>query len=247
MTNRFAYKYGKFSSGKRKGEVYCSIINVKTGKTIKTVSSEKALQKVKKSVTGQKYRGKKRLQKEDVIKRMDEESAGGTYKQYEKMYKTVYKEMEIKNKKGEYKTRTGRKVNLTAAQLRSRAKRVTIEHRTGVVSKYRYAWVYWQVIGKDAYGDLICDSTPVFEADALKRNGAEDYPTMVDVCMDVYNKIRSGIESEDIYNKGDYKVQGGLCVTLSRKTDKKVLAVTARGDGCGTSIDFEGYDKTRVF
>lgn len=240
MTNKHQYEYKKFKSGKRKGEVYVNIRDVKTGKTIRTVSSKIGLQKAHKAVYQQKRRGKATKEKLDVIERMEGVGAGGTHKEYLKEYEKVYREMELKNKRGFYKFKNGKTCILTAAQLRGRAKKVTIQHKTGVACRYRYAWRYWHIIGTDDEGKVICDSTPVFTAGKLYREGSEDYPYMKEICMDIWNSIQSGIKSDDICNVAPYKPQGGHCVVLYHKSGNKThIKQNERGAGCGVSIDFK--------
>ena len=213
----------------KKGRKIAYKIDVATGKK----------ERVKYEVAQKRARDLVYRRKRDKIEHtLKEEGAGADYKEYNEVLAQVEKEIRAKYKKD-------KRPMPSDAVIRSKAKRITIEYRTGVACRYRYAWVYWLRIGTDEEtGNPICDSTPVMEAGALKRNGKDDYPTMVEVCMDIYNTIRSGIKSGDICDVGEHKVQGGLCVTLYNKNDKTIMEQHERGKGCGYSFDFSGYGKS---
>ena len=213
----------------KKGRKYALKIDLKTNK--KTRINYKVAQKRKRDLI---YRRKR----QDIEKHLEKEGAGATYKEYRRVLKDEQKKI-IKRRK-----KAGKKV-LTDAQLRSQAKKNTIEYRTGVACRYRYAWIYWLTVGKDEKGKIICDTTPVMEAGALKRNGEQDYETMIEVCKDVYNNIVRGVKSGDICNVGEHAVQGGLCVSLYNKSDKSTIDRYEKGEGCGYSFDFAGYEKVR--
>lgn len=214
----------------KRGRKYALKIDLKTKK--KTRITYRLAQKRKRDLI---YRRKR----EDIERHLKEEGAGATYTEYQKVFKDEQKQIAKRRKKA------GKKP-LTEAQIRSQAKRNTIEYRTGVACRYRYAWVYWLAIGKEEKtGKIICDTTPVMEAGALKRNGERDYETMIEVCKDVYDKIKRGVESGDICNVGEHAVQGGLCVSLYIKDDKSIIDRYEEGEGCGYSFDFAGYEKVR--
>lgn len=212
----------------KRGRKIAYKIDVKTGK--KSPIKYKVAQKRKRDLA---YRRKR--DKVEIL--LEEEGAGATYAEYTKTHKQVEKELRIKYKKE-------KRPMPSDAVIRSRAKKTTIEYRTGAGCRYRYAWIYWMRIGTDDEGKPLCDSTPVMEAGALKRNGESDYKTMVEVCMDVYDNIQSGIKSGDICDTGEHKVQGGFCVTLYNKSDKSIIDMTERGEGCGYHFDFSGYGKS---
>lgn len=211
----------------KKGRKIAYKIDVNTGK--KTPIKYKLAQKRKRDLT---YRRKR--DKVEVL--LKDAGAGATYTEYNETLKTVENELRAKYIKE-------KRPMPSDAVIRSKAKRITIEYRTGTGCRYRYAWVYWMRIGTDDEGNPICDSTPAMEAGALKRNGKSDYETMVEVCMDVYNNIQSGIKSGDICDSGQHKVQGGFCVTLYNKNDKSIIDMTEGGEGCGYHFDFSGYGK----
>ena len=70
------------------------------------------------------------------------------------------------------------------AVIRSRAKKMAIEYRTGKACRYRYAGLYWMRIGTEEEGNQRCDTSPGRMAGELKRNGEENYPHMIEVCDD---------------------------------------------------------------
>lgn len=211
----------------KRGRKYALRVDLKTGK--KTRIAYKLAQKRKRDLI---YRRKR----EDIERHLKDEGTGATYKEYKRVQKKIEKEIRAKYKKE-------KRALPSDAQIRSRAKKQTIEYRTGIACRYRYAWVYWLSIGKDERGKIICDTTPVMEAGALKRNGERDYERMIKVCKDVYDKIKKGIKSGDICDVDEYAVQGGLCVSLYNKDDKSIIDRYEEGEGCGYSFDFKEYEK----
>jgi hypothetical protein len=220
MTHKVDYELTKDKRGRK----IAYKIDVAAGK--KSPIKYKVAQKRKRDLV---YR-RKRDKIEGILK---EEGAGASYKEYTKVHKDIEKELRDKYIKD-------KRPMPSDAVIRSRAKKMAIEYRTGKACRYRYAWLYWMRVGTDEEGNPICDTSPVMEAGALKRNGEEDYPYMIEVCNDVYNKIQSGIKSGDICS-GAFKPQGGSCVTLYDKSNKSVIDVTERGEGCKYRFDFSGY------
>lgn len=218
----------EFKTDKR-GSKYALRVNVKSGK--KKRINYKLAQKRHRDLVSKRKRTR-------VIKQLEESGTGASYKEYRDVIQQVDAEIRAKHKKD-------KKPLPSNAQIRSRAKKTAIEYRTGVACRYRYAWIYWMGVGYDDKGRIVCDSTPVMEAGALKRNGQRDYETMVEVCKDVYDRIQKGIKSGDICDVGEHKVQGGLCVTLYEKNDKSVIDRYEKGEGCGYSFDWKGYEKDR--
>jgi hypothetical protein len=176
-----------------------------------------------------------RRKRDKVEGQLDEK--GATYKEYNQVLKQVEGEIRAKYKEE-------KRAMPSDAVIRSRAKKTTLDYRTGHGCRYRYAFIYWMRIGTDEEGKAICDSTPVMEAGALKRNGKDDYPIMVEVCMDIWDNIQAGIKSGDICDVGEYKLKGGFCVTVYEKNSKTILDQTERGEGCGYHFDFSGYGKS---
>lgn len=194
---------------------------------------------IKYKVAQKRQRDLKYRRKRDKVEgELKETGTGASYSEYTKVHAQVEKEIRAKYKK------SGKPVPSDAV-IRSRAKKTTLEYRIGVACRYRYAFVYWMRVGTDEEtGKAICDTTPVMEAGALKRNGKDDYPIMIEVVMDVWDNIQSGIKSGDICDTGEHKVKGGLCVTLYEKNSKDILHQTERGEGCGYHFDFSGYGKS---
>jgi hypothetical protein len=224
MTHKVDYELTKDKRGRK----IAYKVDVVTGK--KKRIGYKIAQKRQRDL---KYRRKR----DKVEGELKETGTGASYKEYKQVQKQVEKEIRAKYKKE-------KRSMPSDAVIRSRAKKTTLEYRTGVACRYRYAFVYWMRIGTDEQGKAICDTTPVMEAGALKRNGEDDYSIMVEVVMDVWNNIQSGIKSGDICDTGEYKVKGGLCVTLYEKNSKDILEQTERGEGCGYHFDFSGYGKS---
>lgn len=100
MSNRYEYEFKTFRSGKRKDQAYCNIKNVKTGKTIKTVSGKDKLQAAHKAV-GQQKRRRRNL---ESWERMEKEvmGQGGNRTQFERA-KTKLRKKKITGKKAERK------------------------------------------------------------------------------------------------------------------------------------------------
>ena len=193
-----------------------------------------------------------------IVKELERKEGGATFKGYAKSYKVV--DAEIRKKYGG----EGQKKLPSESTIKSRVKKTVFDHRSGAMCRYRYGWVYWQKLGTDKEGKEVCDSTPVFEAGSLERNidlrnvkwgsktNPTDYETMIEVCMDIYKPIMAGVKSGDICNRGECKVQGGLCVLLYNKLTKNTIKNSPhrgqfeRGEGCGFSFDFKKFEKERV-
>lgn len=81
MVVRYSYEFKTFKSGNRKGEEFCNIRSVKTGKTVRTVSSKANLSSAHKSVGQQKRRAAQDAEWKSVEGVVTKR--GGTRKQYE--------------------------------------------------------------------------------------------------------------------------------------------------------------------
>ena len=218
----------EFKTDKR-GSKYALRIDVKSGKK-KRINYKLAQQRHKRLVASRK--------RTRIMEQLKESGTGASYKEYRDVIQQIDAEIRAKYKKD-------KKTLPSDAYIRSRAKKTAIEYRTGVACRYRYGWVYWNTVGYDKKGNVVCDSTPVFEAGSLKRNGQKDYEGMIKECKKIYKKIERGVKSGDICNVGEHKVQGGLCVTLYEKNDKSIIDRYEKGEGCGYSFDWKGYEKDK--
>lgn len=97
---RYSYEFKTFKTGRREGQQYVNIRDVKTGKTIRTQSSKASLQKAHKSHGQQKRRGVKLESWNRISDKVEKQ--GGNRKQYEKAIKNL-KAKGIKSKKAEAK------------------------------------------------------------------------------------------------------------------------------------------------
>ena len=164
-----------------------------------------------------------------IIEKMKETESGATYKDYKKMLPVIEAEVLAHRKKADLKP-------LSAGAMRGKVKTIAIDHRTGIATRMRYAWVYRIVIEREitAEGEVLveCD-TSIFKARGLKRNG-DHFTRMSSICQGVYDKINS----LDLCS-----VDGGACVVMYDKTNKEVIKQFELGKGCGFSFDFKNYDQ----
>lgn len=216
MTYKVDYEFKK-DKLKRK---YALKVNLITGK------KERINYKIaQRRVSNLKYSRKKAV----IVQKLKDTGSGATYKDYQKISPVI--EQEIRKKRIKQK-----QPPLSQAVMRGRVKAKAIEHRTGIATRYRYAWVYRLVVGRfydeDTKETLVECDTPIFEADALLRNGNE-FQNMVELCQEAYDEIMA----LDLCS-----LDGGGCVLLYNKSDKSVIKKFELGKGCGFSFDFENYE-----
>lgn len=184
----------------KNGKEYGLRTNLKTGKSVR-VSTKYAHKRITARVSAEK--------RDAIQDLLDKEGAGGTYKEY----KTV---LEDEKKQVIRRRKEAGKKPLTPAQVRSRAKRNTINNRTGIACRYNFMWEYWDVQDVDKDGEDICDTSPAFYREKGYRNGSEDFPYMIDLCYDAYMNIVN-------YACKKKPINGGAYVVLFQKSDRKIL------------------------
>lgn len=214
MVEKIEYQFKKDSLNRR----YALRVVLKTGK--KQRINYKLAQK-------RNTRLKSSRKKAKVVSQIKETDSGATYKDYKKALPTIEKEIKIRREKEGLKP-------LTKAVMRGKVKTIAIEHRTGIATRLRYAWVYRVIVERyiDDQGDpqVDCD-TSIFKARGIKKNG-DHFTRMCSICQSVYDKIKAN----DLCS-----IDGGACVVLYDKYDKTVLKQFELGKGCGFSFDFKNY------
>jgi hypothetical protein len=177
-----------------------------------------------------------RRKREVIVKKLKDSGSGATYADYLKSLKIVEKETRKRYKK------QGKTVS--ESRMRRTVKKIALEHRSGIASRYRYAWIYWLVA--DSYTDengmqvVVKDQSPVFEAGSLKMDG-DEMEGFKEVCDDVYQDVISQeiyYEIDDFGNK-KYDVDGGACVMLYNKASRETIEKYELGKGCGYSLDLK--------
>ena len=122
------------------------------------------------------------------------------------------------------KTKSSIKKDIKSGKRKKISKTVdaeTLERLTAIRSRYRFSWRVWE---------LPDCNTPYFIADGQAEDGDvfEDYIEEMDGFLrDIYDG--------DLCPKrmlGFKNPQGGACVVLYRKFDKKILKMYELGDGC---------------
>lgn len=215
MTQRITYEFKKDSIGRK----YALRVTLKTGKKQRV---KYAL--AKKRATKQKTAGKKAK----VVSKIKETDAGATYKEYKKALPVIEAEIKARREK------EGQPA-LTKGAMRGKVKRIAIEHRTGIATRMRYAWVYRIALERytdEETGELTVDcDTSIFKARGLKRNG-DHFRRMCSICQSVYDKIND----LDLCS-----IDGGACVVMYDKFDKRIIKQFELGKGCGFSFDFKNY------
>ncbi len=214
MGYKVDYELKKDSLGRK----YALKINLKTGKK----------QRVGYKLAQSRISGLKSSRKKaKIVDAIKETETGGTYKEYREILPIIESEIKAKREK------EGKPV-LSEGVMRGRVKKIAIEHRTGVATRMRYAWVYRVVVERyiDEGGEthVECD-TAIFKARGLKRNG-DEFGRMCNVCQDTYDRIKS----LDLCS-----IDGGACVIFYNKSDKEVIKQFELGKGCGFSFDFANY------
>lgn len=213
------------------GRNYALRVTLKTGKSTRVpykVAKKRARDieyRRAKAVT----KAKEATAKAKVVDKLHETGSGATYSDYERMLPIVSDEIVARRESKGMK-------ELTPAALRGKAKQETIDYRTGIATRLRYAWVYRVVI--ERYYDkeleeviVECD-TSIFRARGMKRNG-DEFDTMCDLCQTAYDRINS----LDLCN-----LDGGACVVMYNKSDKSIIEQFELGKGCGFSFDFKNYN-----
>lgn len=164
-----------------------------------------------------------------IIEKIKATESGATYEDYKEMLPVIEAEVLARRKKEGLKP-------LSAGAMRGKVKTIAIDHRTGIATRMRYAWVYRIVIEREITdeGEILveCD-TSIFKARGLKRNG-DHFTRMSSICQDVYDKINS----LDLCS-----IDGGACVVMYDKSNKEVIKQFELGKGCGFSFDFKNYDQ----
>ena len=138
--NRYQYEFKKFKSGKRKGQTYCNVRSVKTGKTIRTVSSKKKVQSAVKSAKQQKTRAEDKAIDEKL--RKTAKRHGGNYADVKEQY-----EKDLKIEKEKEKKRVKRLRKQGGKPLGRKSKSIKkdilekIDRSCGYVTTMRCYWV----------------------------------------------------------------------------------------------------------
>jgi hypothetical protein len=206
------------------GHKYALRIDLQTGK--KKQVGYKLAQKRARDL---KYQRKKAI----IVKQIEETGSTATYAEYKKTLRIVEQDIIQRRKDKEQEP-------LKPSVLRGKVKQETLEYRTGIATRLRYAWVYRVVVERyfdEKIGEMVveCD-TSIFKARGLKRNG-DYYTRMIDVAQKAHNKIKA----LDLCS-----VDGGACVILYNKVDKSIIKKFELGKGCGFSFDFKNYDHDDV-
>ena len=225
--NRIEYVFKVDKAGRN----YALKVTLKTGK-----STRVPYKVAKKRSYNIKYRRAKAVikvkaakVKAKTVSKLKETGSGATYSDYERMLPVVTEDI-IQRRRDKGLS------ELSPANVRAKAKQETIDYRTGVATRMRYAWVYRVVIERyfdDELGETIveCD-TSVFRARGLKRNG-DEFDKMCGACQLAYDKI----------NRLDLcSLEGGACVVMYNKSDKSIIEQFELGKGCGFSFDFKNYN-----
>lgn len=206
------------------GHKYALKVDVKSGKKSRIIY--KVAQKRARDL---KYSRKKAANKADVIEKLHKEGSTASYREYQHNVVEIEKQLIASRKKN-------KKPPLSKAQSKARAKKITIEDRSGIATRLRYAWVYRVVVERyrdmDTQEEIVECDTSIFRARAVKRNGNE-FVTMCGLAQGVYDKIMS---------LDTCSVDGGACVVMYDKFDRTVLQEFELGKGCGFSFDFQNYD-----
>lgn len=213
------------------GRKYALRVTLKTGK-----STRVPYKLAKKRARDVQYRRAKAVIKVKVAKtkaktitKMGETGTGATYSDYERMLPIVTEDIVRRRKEKGLS-------ELKPAVLRGKAKQETIDYRTGVATRMRYAWVYRVVVERyfdeDLGEDIVECDTSIFRARGLKRNG-DEFDKMCGVCQSVYDKIN---------NLDLCSLEGGACVVMYNKSDKSIIEQFELGKGCGFSFDFKNYN-----
>lgn len=225
-TNRIEYVFKVDKAGRN----YALRVTTKTGKSVRIPYKD-----AKRRSRDMEYRRDKAVVKATVAKRkakttskLTETGSGATYSDYEKMLPIVTEEI-IQRRKAKGLS------ELSPGALRGKAKQETIEYRTGVATRLRYAWVYRVVVERyfdeELGEDIVECDTSIFRARGVKRNG-DEFDKMCGVCQKVYDKI-NGLDL--------CSLDGGACVVMYNKSDKSIIEQFELGKGCGFSFDFKNY------
>jgi len=226
MTNRIEYVFKVDKAGRN----YALRVTTKTGKSVRVPYKD-----AKRRSRDMEYRRGKAVikAKADKIKakttgRLTETGSGATYSDYERMLPIVTEEI-VQRRKDKGLS------EFLPAVLRDKAKQETIDYRTGIATRLRYAWVYRVVVERyfdEELGETIveCD-TSIFRARGQKENG-DEFDKMCGLCQTAYDKINS----LDLCS-----LDGGACVVMYNKSDKSIIEQFELGKGCGFSFDFKNY------
>lgn len=214
MMERVNYEFKKDSLGRK----YALKVDIKSGKK----------QRIKYKIAQRRAANLKASRKKSgVVDKIKTTESGATYTDYKRVLPVIEKELTERRKKEGLKP-------LSKSVMRGRVKQIAIEHRTGIATRMRFAWVYRVVLERyvDDNGDIKADcDTSIFRARGLKRNG-DHFTRMSSICQSTYDKIMA----LDLCS-----VDGGACVVLYDKFSKDVIKQFELGKGCGFSFDFENY------
>ena len=188
----------------KNGREYANQITLKTGKR-KRVPLKLAKKRAKAAQT--------KSDKEEKI--IELEKVGSNWNEFQTEKKKIEKRIRKEYKEEGKKARKG--------TIERRAAAEATEKRVGVRSRYRMDWKFWE---------MPACNTPTFMADGAATNG-DRFDEMVSFCQDIYDNIKM----TDLCPKkflGHDPVEGGCCVVLYKKSDKKVLRQfdIPKGVGC---------------
>lgn len=216
----------------KRGVKYALKVNLKTGK--KSRVPYKIAEKRKRGLV---HSRRAEIKKQKIVIKLREQGAGATYKDYKRVLPTLEREIRSKRLRDE-------KPPLKESIVRSRAKQQAIEYRTGIATRFRFAWTYKPKLATyidEETGKIVneCDS-PAFIAGKDFINGDEfgrlrdsnGYHKFIGVCEKVLDEIIA---------LDPCTLDGGACILLYDKFTKDVIKQQEFGRGCGFKFDFKNY------
>lgn len=219
MTVRYFYEFKTFKSGGRKGKEYVNIRSVKTGKTIKTVSSKTKVSSAHKAAKQQVTRSEAKEIDQELRRIADEHD--GNYNQLKIRYKSG---LDAEKKKEKQRRKQSKKEGkqVYGRKLSTLKKSVTkdLDKTSGYVTTWRLFWV--TQIAKDS---------PYIEAQGAGADKGDQFKYAVDMVKD-YSLPIIARDKQDY----DYKIVSGsgsgACVRLIDRYTQKTVKSFGLGVGC---------------
>lgn len=219
MVNRYSYEFKKFASGKRRGQTYCNIRSVKTGKTIRTVSSEAKVKTAIKSAKQQDYREDERLLDQEL--RIIAKRHGANYEDLKEDYKKAIKTKKRKEKRRvtklhkEGKKPYGRKVKTLKRDIIR-----DIDKTAGYVTTWRLYWIVQE--GTD---------TPYIGAQGAASYEGNEFTIAQELVQDVSLPIIDEAKTNPDFNIVPGS-SSGACVRLIDRETQQTIRKYELGVGC---------------
>lgn len=252
---RNVYEFKTFQRGKRKGQEYCNIRSVKTGKLLKSVSSKVKVKTAHKSAQQQVSRALDRRVKSELIFIAETRHAniGDLMKDYKKDLQEAKTKEKIRMIEGKL---AGKRMRGTKPETIKKSVLSKIEKRTGHVTTFRYGIAVTDISpsGQELTPRVIARGSGTLEGMQLAK-AIQHVRYVINKSLRSYTPVHQRGKAkghpmdidwlwhEDTRAIADFDLhpRSGICIkVIDRETSEPVGTKYQRGVGCGW--DMSGSD-----